>query len=662
MSVAATLTIAALTWFGPVQASFDADISGNPFDFRANDMRVSFVAPDGFREERLAYFDHGQWKAWLVSMHPGSYEATLTHNGRPAGAPPVNVLVRDDPPIPGGFVHAKGRHFMDDDGRPYFPLGHNLGWQDPAVRPLVEQLRGMGAAGMNWTRVWACAWDGKNPFVSRGQPPPPPGALSLPVMRTWDDVITTAEASGVRLQMVLFHHGLFSTEVNSNWKEHPWNQANAGGFLARPQDFFTDPTARDYTQRWLRYAVARWGHSPAILAWELFNEVEWVDTVRKDHDWATIAAWHTDMAAFIRSIDPYHHMITTSSALEFPGLYAAMDYYQPHVYTRSLTIAIAGASLLPDKPWFFGEFGGNATGPASLDERLLARDGVWASILAGHGGAAGYWYWERVEQQHFANEFTHAARALAWSRLPERADAKPMAVTLTGAKPAPLVVAAGRGWTQTTQYGFDLPDHATPSHLAGLSSYLRPTDPKKPGDTVPPVVFRFTAPADGQATLSLTGTGARGSHLVVKLDGHEVAAPSWPPLPPRDVAGGPRRPHADLEPITINYPPGSHVLTLDCAGPDWVQFRQITFSDLGRTSQAMAIGAADFALARVTSTENGVPAQLDLHFEGLADGAYTLDELNLDTGAETKRDITIASGTLRGWEATVRDVVLVISR
>jgi len=45
--------------------------------------------------------------------------------------------------------------------------------------------------------------------------------------------------SGVRFQLVLFHHGPWSSRVNSNWGENPWNVKN-GGFLAKPDDFFTN--------------------------------------------------------------------------------------------------------------------------------------------------------------------------------------------------------------------------------------------------------------------------------------------------------------------------------------------------------------------------------------------------------------------------------------
>ncbi|MFX8984415.1 hypothetical protein ABTN17_20810, partial [Acinetobacter baumannii] len=85
----------------------------------------------------------------------------------------------------------------------------------------------------------------------------------------WDDVIRGAEDGSVKFQFVLFHHGPWSTTVNSNWKENPLNAAN-GGWLKQPEQFFTDDRAKRLARSWIRYAVARWGASPSVMAWELF--------------------------------------------------------------------------------------------------------------------------------------------------------------------------------------------------------------------------------------------------------------------------------------------------------------------------------------------------------------------------------------------------------
>ena len=83
-----------------------------------------------------------------------------------------------------------------------------------------------------------------------------------------------------------------------------------------------------------------------MLAWELFNEVQFVGSdsanpgnsaqVRDD-----IVAWHAEMAAYLRSIDPYDHLITTSSDIDssLKDIWADpnIDLVQVHDYDPALT-------------------------------------------------------------------------------------------------------------------------------------------------------------------------------------------------------------------------------------------------------------------------------------------------------------------------------------
>jgi hypothetical protein len=655
------LALAAATWFGPVQVSFDTSVEGNPYDYRANDVRVVFTAADGRREERLAYYDEGQWRAWLTVGEPGAYRATLVRNGTPVDAPAQEVTLAESVRLRDGFVRVEGTRFALDSGAAFFPLGHNLAWRNEGEPALPERLQRMAAAGMNWTRVWACAWDGKNPFFNRGQPYPRAGELLPEPMRQWDGIVAAAEASGVRLQFVLFHHGLFSTRNDSNWAEHPWNRAN-GGFLDRPQQFFTDPTAKEYAKRWLRYAVARWGHSPAIMAWELFNEVEWTDAATVDNDWPTIAGWHAEMAAFVRGIDPYRHLVTTSAAREHPEIYAALDYFQPHTYPRDVFNGIAGVRPQPGKPWFFGEFG-RGTWEQGPEENLTVREGIWAGILSGHAGAAQYWFWDRVLAQGLEPEFTRAARALELSRLAARSAARSVAVEVRGAPRAALAVSPGRGWSRTERVRFELPADATAEKLSELSVCLNPRDSANPAGAREPLEFVFTLSGAGEAEVVLTSISDKGAGLSIAVDGCEVVRQQWPAtLDAVAAPTGGRRHQAAPPPIKVPLVAGAHVLRIENIGPDWVQLDRAVFPEIGCAVRAHAIGEAEFALVRLQAAEAGLGSPVDLHIDGLADGTYRLQTLDLTTGAESERAAEVVGGSLRDFEIAARDVALVVAR
>ena len=87
----------------------------------------------------------------------------------------------------------------------------------------------MGKLGLNWSRIWANHWDGKNPFWVKGDQL----KFDESALDKWESIIKGAERGGIKFQFVLFHHGPWSSRVNSNWVENPMNKKN-GGFLDKP--------------------------------------------------------------------------------------------------------------------------------------------------------------------------------------------------------------------------------------------------------------------------------------------------------------------------------------------------------------------------------------------------------------------------------------------
>ena len=137
----------------------------------------------------------------------------------------------------------------------------------------------------------------------------------MPIAWRLDRIIESCEQNDIGIQLALQHHGQFSTEVNPNWSDNPYNitHSSEGGWLSDPNGFFTDANAIRFTKNKYRYIVARWGYSQAIFAWELFNEVQFVDAWRYRSDKSSVVNWHNTMASYIRSIDPFKHPVTTSS-------------------------------------------------------------------------------------------------------------------------------------------------------------------------------------------------------------------------------------------------------------------------------------------------------------------------------------------------------------
>lgn len=229
--------------------------------------------------------------------------------------------------------------------------------------------------------------------------------------RAWqlDHVLEEAERRGIYVMLALINHGQFSTLFNPEWDQNPYNAAR-GGPLATPGEFFTHPTARALFERRLRYIVARWGWSTHLLAWELWNEVE----LTSDYDSGAVARWHADMAALLRALDPYDHLVTTSHALvAFDPLVwqrGGLDFTQIHFYAelfppfanlgRTVTRWTADRFAATGKPVLFAELGVDSRGPNETREAdpggIGVHDGLWAGVVSGGFGTAMTWWWDNL--------------------------------------------------------------------------------------------------------------------------------------------------------------------------------------------------------------------------------------------------------------------------
>jgi hypothetical protein len=415
----------------------------NPFDPAAVDLRAELVGPDGAIFEAIA-FRHAPYERALVDglerltpAGPADWRARFTPpvegpwtwrwraavDGGPACVTPWRALTVG-PSAPGrhGFLRVSARddRFLAfDDGTPYLAIGENMGWADGRGTFAYDDWLGkLAAAGGTWVRVWMASWGFALEWTARDAE----GALTGSSLgdytarldRAWqlDRVLAAADALGIQVMLCLQNHGAFSTQHNPEWADNPYNAAN-GGPLAAPTAFFEDARSRELFARRLRYVVARWGHAPNLLAWELWNEVD----LTSQYDKEILAAWHAEMASVLRALDPHDHLITTSTTSfgAALGLDAALfdlptvDLAQLHLYGGSFGPAPDFVTQLPahverlrrhGKPVLIAEAGVDARGPA---ETLAAdpdftgtRDILWMGVLAGSAGTGMGWWWDNL--------------------------------------------------------------------------------------------------------------------------------------------------------------------------------------------------------------------------------------------------------------------------
>jgi hypothetical protein len=616
-----------------IEAHFELPgLSGNPFDYTENDIQVTFVGSTGAATTLPAFFDGGT--TWRVRMTPTRHGTVrldrITRNGSPVTPVQLSARTFSVAGAPSaGFVRRKGARFVFDSGAPYYPIGHNIAWKNGGGPDVPTLLIQAGKVGENWSRIWMNHWDNKN--LDWGQTPY--GTYSLDVARTWDGIVAAADRSGVRFQLVIQHHGPYSSRTDSNWAENPWNVAK-GGFLKAPGDFFTDPLARKLTRAKLRYIVARWGYSPGVLAWELFNEVQWCDPIRENRA-QVVLAWHKEMAAFLRAQDRQRHLVTTSSDTNIAGLYDGMDFIQPHAYPqRALpTVLDASPAAWQGRPIFYGEIG---PGGAEGDDRAFVHAALWGSLLSGASGAAQYWFWDRYERFGLADEYRSLAAFVKRAGADVPTTLPHVAASVATQERAALVLAPGRGWGESERTEFTVtPEGAAP----GLETYSSFLQGKSNARLSGPAVFRVDYARPGSFSVRLSQIARAGAQVRLVVDGTVVAEKAF---------AAAERDTPVTETLSAQVPAGAHTVRLENLGQDWAVIDSVTLSDYAPALRVLARANARRALLWVTKTDpqSEVPMVGTVLIPGLSAGRYRVQWWDTKAGKPGPvQTLTVAAGT-----------------
>jgi hypothetical protein len=135
--------------------------------------------------------------------------------------------------------------------------------------------------------------------------------------------------------------------------------------------------------RVFRPLLERYGDEPAILAWDIINEPEWIKTVEPDD----LHPWLVESVALIHSATS-HPATIGSAAMRWRDRYMNLnlDFYQVHWYdslTRQPALRTPVSELGFDKPVLLGEY-------PTRGSKLTAEEIVAAARAAGYSGA---FYW-----------------------------------------------------------------------------------------------------------------------------------------------------------------------------------------------------------------------------------------------------------------------------
>lgn len=401
----------------------------NPYDPEEIDLFAEVTGPDGHLrtvrgfiyqdyqrtlkdgKEQLAPRGQPVWKIRYAPDRPGQHRykvAVRTRGGEATGIPGTFVA---SPSSDLGFIRVSPRnprYFEFSTGKPYFPIGHNICWADSQLKTYDydNYFRKMAAANENFTRIWMCSWSLELEGAKLDD-------YRLDNAWRLDHIIAFARTYGIHFKLCFDNFYDFAQR-----RHGPYWRAN-GGPCDKPADFFTSPVAKAHYLRRLRYITARWAHAPQIMAWELWNEMDYAPSERGkvlSRKEPYMLEWTAQMAAELRRLDPYGHLVTNTLAAytDWPEFWAmpALDFVQLHAYIHDdwepTPKQYDAAALVLDqardfaqfkKPFLIAEFGFH---PSGGENRLnkLDRTGIhlhnalWASCLSGAAGAPMLWWWD----------------------------------------------------------------------------------------------------------------------------------------------------------------------------------------------------------------------------------------------------------------------------
>lgn len=434
--------------YEPLFIHFGLDQSyQNPFDPRQIDVTCEFTGPSGQTRSIPAFFanDNPGWEARIAPLELGPHTGRIIARDADDNIATADFAFTAIASASPGFVRVDDRnpyYMRFDNHEPYFPLGHNACWGG-----VPGYFASMGQYGATWSRYWVVPFTGGDVEWNGGG-----GTLGYydetTAINNLDSLIQAAANHGIYVQMCLDSFTGWNIAEYHNWYDSPYNNDN-GGMLENPIDYFYNAEARRLAKQRYRYIVARWAYSTNVLCWEFWNEV---DAVGWGQDWslsfwshlAAVRAWHADMGDYIRSIDPFQHLRTTSFANTAPWIddynsfwaLDQMDIVQAHRYSLiypSEQIATIRQYQIHDKPTILGE-AGIAPVPPNDSSGTLLHDLIWPAAVCQSGAMS--WWWDNwidiynlyhhlaplaafLEGEDFAPEHLHEATATRLSGPPE---------------------------------------------------------------------------------------------------------------------------------------------------------------------------------------------------------------------------------------------------
>ncbi len=574
----------------------------NPYDYDEIVLNGIFSAPSGKKDTIEGFFmqdyainessgnltnlNNGSFKIRYAPTEIGSYTYTIEcKDNRGTTATTAKTFQTTSSNLK-GFIKKNNTNYLNfDNGDQYFPIGENLAWQQNNkyldYKNWTDKLANNNA---NFIRLWQCLWGLGIEWTGNLYN----GLKNYSQINSFytDLLLEECNKKDIYMMLCINHHGMVSTQVNPEWNTSPYNKTN-GGPCNNTWDYFSNLTAKDLHKNRLRYIIARWGYSKNIMSWELFNEVDWTDDFNNKKD--LVKDWHLEMAAFIKSKDPFKHLVTTSYYNNIQDkntwLSKDIDFTQVHNYIGTANIETALAEVSNEyiqqfnKPVLNGEFGINTANSSlsSIDPKgIHIHNSIWATAFSGALGAAMSWWWDSyIDPQNLYTHFKPLSNFINQLSLISNNYTKTSA-SIVGGGTADLIITPSKGFefAGASEFTININGNISPS-AAQLSNYLFGNEWNTQYRNPP--TFFVNYPFDGQFKVT-TGSSAGTKPMInIYVDDKMVLAQT------ANVNNS----------YTVLIPAGSHKIKVDNLGTDWVSINNYIFTKISSPLNAYILKSAD---------------------------------------------------------------------
>jgi mannan endo-1,4-beta-mannosidase len=348
-------------------------------------------------------------------------------------------------------------YFVTEHGEPWTPIGQNDAISWPELNGLFRRrdlagverhLRWLKAHGVTCLRLMLEYAQVRHRYIEK-----PVGRFPPNMVQLWDDLFALCEKVGLHILLTPVDTFFMWT----HWQHHPYNAKNGGPCSSRRR-WLTCADTREAIKARLAFASDRWGGSPALFAWDIWNEIH---PAHGGDDPGSFAPFIDDVATWLRAYEIARHgrahlqtvSIFGPELVKAPELcepifrHPALDFANTHLYEHgtiddprdTVAPALSVGRLIAQavreagdlRPVFDSEHGPihsfkdkHKTLPDAFDDEYF-RHIQWAHLAS--GGAGGGMRWPNRHPHVLTPGMREAQRGLAaflplidWTRFARR--------------------------------------------------------------------------------------------------------------------------------------------------------------------------------------------------------------------------------------------------